>query len=173
MAPEESVACQTPTAPRRGCTLRINGDRLEARSGGTCDHISPVTGTEDASIPLADTDEIDLTVTKAHEAFQTWKRTPPAVRRELLVKLAGLIEANAAEFGRLGALDNGTPVSVGSAFLMLSAEWTRYYAGWADKIQGDSTGNPVQDASWATPWFSPTAWSASSSRGTARSSRWR
>ena len=125
--------------------LRINGERLDAGSGGTYDHISPATGQVDATIPLADKNEIDLAVTAAHNAFQSWKRTPPAVRRELLVKLAGLIEANASEFGRLGALDNGTPMTVGSAFPSLSAEWTRYYAGWADKIQGDLTGNPVQD----------------------------
>jgi len=125
--------------------LRINGEKLDQGSGGTFDHISPATGKVDATIPLADKEEIDRAVTAAHEAFQAWRRTPPAVRRGLLQKLADLIEANAAEFARLGALDNGTPLSVGGAFPVLSAEWTRYYAGWADKIQGDLTGNPVQD----------------------------
>lgn len=125
--------------------LRINGEKLEQGSGGTYDHVSPATGQVDAQIPLADKEEIDRAVTAAHQTFQSWKRTPPAQRRELLLRLADLIEANAAEFGRLGALDNGTPVSVGASFPVLSAEWTRYYAGWADKIQGDLTGNPVQD----------------------------
>lgn len=122
--------------------LRINGEKFEAGSGGIYDHVNPATGEVDAQIPLADKQEIDLAVTRAHEAFQTWKRTHPAVRRELLMKLADLIEANAAEFARLGAIDNGTPVSVGAAFPELSTEWTRYYAGWADKITGDLTGKP-------------------------------
>jgi aldehyde dehydrogenase (NAD+) len=125
--------------------LRINGKRIEQGSGGTYEHVSPVTGQVDAQIPLADKEEVDLAVTAAHEAFQSWKRTPPAQRRARLQRLAELIEANAAEFGRLGALDNGTPTTLGAAFPVLSAEWTRYYAGWADKIQGDLTGNPVQD----------------------------
>ena len=125
--------------------LRINGEKLESGSGGTYEHVSPVTEQVDAQIPLAGKEEIDLAVSKAHEAFQSWKRTPPARRRALLHKLGDLIEANAAEFARLGALDNGTPVTVGSAFPVHSAEWTRYYAGWADKIQGDLTGNPIQD----------------------------
>ncbi|WP_242423827.1 aldehyde dehydrogenase, partial [Frankia sp. EI5c] len=81
-------------------------------------------------------------VTRAHEAFQAWKRTNPGLRRQLLLKLADLIEVNAAEFARLGALDNGTPLAVGAAFPALSTEWTRYYAGWADKITGDLTGRP-------------------------------
>jgi aldehyde dehydrogenase (NAD+) len=125
--------------------LRVNGERRASGSGGTYGHVNPATGEVDAQIPLADKDEIDLAVTAAHEAFQSWKRTPPAQRRALLVRLADLIEAHADEFARLGALDNGTPLTVGAAFPVLSAEWTRYYAGWADKIQGDLTGNPVQD----------------------------
>jgi len=122
--------------------LRINGEKIAVGSGGTYDHINPATGEVNATIPLADKEEVDLAVTKAHEAFQSWKRTPPAVRRQLLLKLADLIEANAEEFARLGALDNGTPLQVGAAFPMLSTEWTRYYAGWADKLTGDLTGNP-------------------------------
>jgi aldehyde dehydrogenase (NAD+) len=125
--------------------LRINGQKFESGSGGTYDHVSPVTEQVDAQIPLAGKEEIDLAVSEAHQAFQTWKRTPPAQRRALLHKLADLIEANGAEFARLGALDNGTPMTVGSGFPVSSGEWTRYYAGWADKIQGDLTGNPVQD----------------------------
>ncbi|MER6808158.1 aldehyde dehydrogenase family protein [Spirillospora sp. NPDC000708] len=125
--------------------LRINGEKREHGSGGTYDHISPVTEQVDARIPLAGKEEIDLAVARAHEAFQTWKRMSPAQRRAPLNKLAHLIEANAAEFARLGALDNGTPVTVGSAFPVTSAEWTRYYAGWVGKIQGDVTGDPVQD----------------------------
>src|SRR3546814_48865 len=125
--------------------LRINGEKIEHGSGGTHEHISPATGQVDARIPLADKEEVDRAVTAAHEAFDSWKRTPPAQRRALLNKLADLIEENSAEFGRLGALDNGTPLAVGGSFPVLSAEWTRYYAGWADKIQGDLTGNPIQD----------------------------
>ncbi|EIV91412.1 aldehyde dehydrogenase [Frankia sp. QA3] len=125
--------------------LRVNGEKRSSGSGGTYGHVNPATGEVDAQIPLADSDEIDLAVAAAHEAFQSWKRTPPAQRRALLARLADLIEAHADEFARLGALDNGTPLTVGAAFPVLSAEWTRYYAGWADKIQGDLTGNPVHD----------------------------
>lgn len=122
--------------------LRIHGEKLAVGSGGSHEHVSPATGDVDAVIPMAGKEEIDLAVAKAQEAFGTWKRTRPAVRRQLLLKLADLIEAHAAEFGRLGALDNGTPLAAGAAFPQLSAEWTRYYAGWADKLTGDLTGNP-------------------------------
>jgi aldehyde dehydrogenase (NAD+) len=125
--------------------LRINGEKLATGTGGTHDHISPATGRVDATIPLADKAEIEQAVTAAHEAYQSWRRTPPAQRRALLLKLADLIEENAQEFARLGALDNGTPFTRAAAFAGSSAEWTRYYAGFADKIHGDVTGNPMYD----------------------------
>ena len=122
--------------------LRINGRKLDAGSGGTFDHIYPGTGEVDAQIPLAGPTEVDLAVSAAHEAFQSWRETPPSERRRLLYKLADLIEANASEFARLGTLDNGTPLRSGKGGPALSLEWIRYYAGWADKAIGDVTGKP-------------------------------
>ncbi|ROO87945.1 aldehyde dehydrogenase (NAD+) [Actinocorallia herbida] len=122
--------------------LRIGAERLEKGSGGVYEHVDPATGQVDARIPLAGVAEVDQAVRVAHEAFASWRRTPPAERRRLLARLADLIEANAAEFTRRGTLDNGTPLMVSGGFVPISAEWTRYYAGWADKISGDVTASP-------------------------------
>jgi aldehyde dehydrogenase (NAD+) len=125
--------------------LRINGEKVLPQSGETWDHVSPVTGQVDAQVPLADAAAVDSAVQHAHAAFDGWRRTPPARRRELLLKLAGLIEEHGDALTRLGTADNGRPVRSGAAFTALAAEWTRYYAGWADKISGDVTGSPHQD----------------------------
>ena len=64
-------------------------------------------------------------------------RCPPAERGHLLYKLADLIEKHADELARLEALDNGKPYHVAKAAdLGLSVATYRYYAGWADKVQG-------------------------------------
>ena len=73
----------------------------------------------------------------AHAAFAGWRATRPAQRRTLLHRLADLIDENAAEFTRRGTLDNGTPLAISGGFVPQSSEWTRYYAGWADKIHSD------------------------------------
>ncbi|CAN5547627.1 aldehyde dehydrogenase family protein [soil metagenome] len=125
--------------------LHINGERLTSGSGGIHEHLDPATGEVNATIPLADKTDVDHAVRAAHAAFDGWRRTSPAVRRNTLMKLADLIDENAAEFARLGALDNGTGLTGGAAFPPLASEWTRYYAGWADKMSGDVTGNPMQD----------------------------
>ena len=125
--------------------LRMNGKKVLPTSGSTWDHINPATGEVDATIPLADADAVDEAVECAHAAFEGWRRTRPARRRELLLKLADLIEAHRGEFARLATADNALPVGFGAMFPALAAEWTRYYAGWADKIIGDVSGTPLQD----------------------------
>lgn len=119
--------------------LRIGAERLSAGSGGTHDHIDPVTGQADARIPLAGPEEVDRAVRTAHEAYDTWRRTPPAERRRLLLRLADLIDEHTDEFARRGTLDNGTPLAMAHGLVPISVEWTRYYAGWADKLTGEVT----------------------------------
>ena len=126
------VVDRTPPAVQ----LRIGDERLATGSAGTYGHVNPCTGTVDASIPLAGKAEVEQAVEVAHAAFGSWRKTRPSARRQLLVRLAELIEANSPELCRLGTLDNGMPNGNG-AMPMMSAEWTRYYAGWCDKLSSD------------------------------------
>lgn len=64
------------------------------------------------------------------------------------MRLADLMVEHGDDIVRLGTADNGRPARSGAplaALAALAAEWTRYYAGWADKIIGDVTGSPMQD----------------------------
>jgi aldehyde dehydrogenase (NAD+) len=117
--------------------LHIGDERRSSGSGGVHEHIDPVTGHPNAKIPLAGPAEVDEAVRTSHAAFPAWRDTRPAERRRLLHRLADLLDVNAAEFARRGTLDNGTPISVSGGFVPQSSEWTRYYAGWADKISSE------------------------------------
>jgi aldehyde dehydrogenase (NAD+) len=127
----------TDTASRPAVYLHVAGERFDSGSGGVHDHVDPSTGTVDARIPLAGPGEIDRAVNAADAAFASWRSTPPEEKRGLLLRLAELIEANAEEFARRGTMDNGTPASVVAGMTGSAVEWTRYYAGWADKISGE------------------------------------
>lgn len=89
--------------------MRIGANRIDSASGGTFQHVNPATGRIDADVPLAGVEEVDQAVRTADEAFQTWRRTKPADRRRMLLRLADLIEEHSADFCRLAAFDNGTP----------------------------------------------------------------
>lgn len=120
--------------------LHIGAERLSVGAAGTHDHVNPANGKVDAVIPLAGPADVDRAVRTAHEAYKSWRKTPPPERRRLLMHLADLIESRGADFARLGAMDNGTPLATAGSFAPMSADWTRYYAGWADKISSDVTG---------------------------------
>ncbi|MBS3961903.1 MAG: aldehyde dehydrogenase [Sandarakinorhabdus sp.] len=117
--------------------LRIGNRDLETGSGGTFTHVNPVTGKPQAQIPLAGPDEVNQAVAAAAAAQEGWRRTAPETRRDILNRFADLIEANKAEFARLAALDGGTPLIAGERGADLAIGWTRYYAGWADKLSGE------------------------------------
>ena len=62
-------------------------------------------------------------------------------RRDLLLKLADLMERDREYLEELEGLNNGKPLGhqgqYGTAFdIHLCIQHYRYYAGWADKIQG-------------------------------------
>lgn len=114
----------------------IGGEKITTGSAGSFTHINPATGEEQAQVPMGGRQEVDAAVAAAKTAAREWAATPPVQRRDLLNRLADLIRDNAAEFARLSAIDIGTPLAVGAGGPRLAEEWTRYYAGWADKIDG-------------------------------------
>src|SRR5207237_8942856 len=66
-------------------------------------------------------------------------RTKMAARKrgKCLNRLADLIEKNVEELAALESLDNGKPLAdAKAADLPLVIDCYRYYAGWADKIEG-------------------------------------
>ena len=119
--------------------LLINNRWVESASGKTFPTVNPATGEEICRVAEADAADVDKAVHAAREAFEKgpWRRMAAAERGKLLYKLADLIEKNADELARLEALDNGKPYHVArTADLPLVIGCYRYYAGWADKIQG-------------------------------------
>ena len=127
--------------------LRIGDRRLSRGSGGDHGHVSPVTGAVDATVPLAGESEVQDAVATAHAAFESWSRTRPADRRRALLRLADLLDENAEAFGRIATLDNGIPTS--GIMASISAEWTRYYAGWCDKLSSDVVGRMAETGSFS------------------------
>ena len=128
-----------PTDVLGPVSLRIGPEQRAHGSGGVHRHVNPSTGTVDVEVPLAGADDIHDAVICASEASRGWRRTPPCERRRLLLALADLIAERADDFAHRAALDTGTPVTLARRFVPMAAEWTRYYAGAADRIGGDLT----------------------------------
>jgi aldehyde dehydrogenase (NAD+) len=115
--------------------LHIGDRKLTQASGGAHDHVYPADGSITSRIPLAGAAETVAAVEAAAQAFKSWRRSKPIERRQMLQRLAQLVRDNDTEFGRLGALDNGTPAAFAAGGAHIAAEWIDYYAGWADRIE--------------------------------------
>jgi len=119
--------------------LFIGGKWLDSVSGKTFPTINPATGETICHVAEGDKADIDLAVKAARKAFEEgpWARMNASERGRLLLKLADLVEKNHEELAALESLDNGKPYRDSlAADLPLTVKCYRYYAGWADKIQG-------------------------------------
>jgi aldehyde dehydrogenase (NAD+) len=119
--------------------LLINNEWVESASGESFATVNPATGTEICSVSEAGVEDVHRAVECARKAFGEgeWPRLSGSERGRLLNRLADLIEEHSDELARLEALDNGKPYHIAKAAdLPLAIAAYRYYAGWADKIQG-------------------------------------
>jgi aldehyde dehydrogenase (NAD+) len=133
--------------------LHLGHEARTSGTGGTHPHLHPVSQKIQADIPLAGADEVNEAVAKAESVQEEWRRTPPEAKRDILNRLADLLEENKAELARMTALDGGTPLMAGERGVDTAIGWTRYYAGWCDKLTGElmSTFDTRGEFSYSVP----------------------
>jgi phenylacetaldehyde dehydrogenase len=120
--------------------LFINNEWVSSTHGATVVVEDPSTGREIGRIVDASDADVDRAVTAARAAFDDgrWSNLPPGKRERIINKLADCIEAHAAEFAELEAIDNGKPVGMATVVdIPAAADQLRYMAGWASKLGGD------------------------------------
>jgi aldehyde dehydrogenase (NAD+) len=116
--------------------LIVGGADLFTGSGGTHRHVNPATGLPQADVPLGGPLEVDLAVTAARTAYDSiWGPMKPADRRRLMTRFADLLATRREEFATIATLEMGLCASMAQQ-IDAAFEWTHYYAGWADKIEG-------------------------------------
>ncbi|KAF9452466.1 aldehyde dehydrogenase [Macrolepiota fuliginosa MF-IS2] len=110
-------------------------------SSAKIETINPATEEVICSVVSASPRDIDRAVEAARNAFKTtWGKNVTGFERARLInKLADLIERDAQELAELESLNNGKPVKIARDFdIGDSVQCLRYYAGWADKIIGQT-----------------------------------
>jgi aldehyde dehydrogenase (NAD+) len=128
-----------PTVRQTECF--IDGEWVPARSGKTFATIDPSTEEVIADVAEGNAEDVDAAVRAAREAFEDseWSRMDARERGRLMHRLCDLMEAEADELAALESLDNGKPIrDARAADLPLSIDCLRYYAGFADKLTGQT-----------------------------------
>jgi aldehyde dehydrogenase (NAD+) len=116
--------------------LLIGDGRVAATSEGRYLHHNATTTQPQFEIPLAGRLEVEQAIGAARQALPGWQAMPVVRRQQIMMRLADLLDEHAAEIGDLAALETGIPVSQGPTWAQFAGVWTRYYAGWMDKLDG-------------------------------------
>ena len=127
-----------------GLSLRtrafIDGRYVDAVSGARFQCISPIDGRVLAQVAECGQRDVDHAVAAARRAFQKgqWAGLKPARRKQVLLRLAGLVERHADELALLETLDMGKPVGeargVDIGGVIRCIQWT---AEAVDKLYGE------------------------------------
>ncbi|XP_029000883.1 aldehyde dehydrogenase family 1 member A3 [Betta splendens] len=153
------------------CTkIFFNNEWHTSSTGKTFPTFNPATGSKICDVEEADQEDVDKAVQAAKVAKQRgspWQRMESSGRGRLLYRLADLMERDRLLLATLETLDTGKPF-LQSFFIDLegSIKTLRYYAGWADKVQGRSLAidetfvcltkhNPVGVCGAIIPWNFP------------------
>ena len=160
------MAVEARTRTAYGCY--IDGEYRRSTGAKTLPVVNPATGEEWATIVDASTEDVDAAVQAARRAYEgEWGKTTPATRGRLLLRLADAIETRAAELAEIEVRDNGKLLREMGAQLRAIPGWYRYYAGLADKIEGETIPmerptlfnftlrEPLGVVGFITPWNSP------------------
>jgi len=124
----------------------IDGRYVDAASGARYACISPIDGRVLAQVVDADHLDVDRAVAAARRSFEAghWSRAAPAQRKQVLLRLAELVERDADELALLETLDMGKPVRDAPqgdlAGVLRCLRWT---AEAVDKVYGEVAPTPL------------------------------
>ncbi|KAK0105195.1 hypothetical protein ONS96_004596 [Cadophora gregata f. sp. sojae] len=114
---------------------------VSAKDSETLSLTNPFDGSKiDAAVQVAGGEDVDLAVAAAEVAFKSgpWSTYTGSQRAKCMLKFADLIESSLQELAELVMVTMGAPLAMGHLMIPAVAQTFRYYAGWADKIEGES-----------------------------------
>ncbi|MFB9375956.1 aldehyde dehydrogenase [Kineococcus gynurae] len=147
----------------------IGGAARPPQGGEYFTSTNPATGEDLYEAARGTAADVDLAVRAARDAFEDprWRDLSQTKRGHLLRRLGELIGENAEELARMETQDNGKLLREMRGQLAVLPEYYHYYAGLADKIQGDTIPTsdrrvlnytrrePLGVVGAITPWNSP------------------
>ena len=149
--------------------LFIHGEFTAPRSGQYVPSYDPTTAAPWYQFAQANADDVDAAVRSAQAALKNpaWRRITQTDRGKLVRRLADLVLANADELALIECRDNGKLIKEMRAQMRAIPDSYLYFAGMADKLQGDTIPvnkldtlnfnlrEPIGVVGMIIPWNSP------------------
>src|SRR5215470_8010556 len=148
--------------------LYVAGGTFPPANGRFYETVDPYTGEPWARVPDAGEEDVDRAVGAARAAFEgEWGAKTGFERSRLMHRLADLVERDADRLAELESRDSGKLLREFAGQMRAIPAWLRYFAGWADKLMGESIPSdkpnfiaftrrePVGVVAAIVPWNSP------------------
>jgi aldehyde dehydrogenase (NAD+) len=116
--------------------LLIGEERVTATSSDRFAHVNPATGLVQADVVMAGVEEVERAVASAVAAQKVWWSWRPDERRNALFRLASLVRQDGEEVAQILMLEAGIPMAMAGGLPRRAGDYLEYYAGFADKIEG-------------------------------------
>lgn len=116
--------------------LYIDGEFLAGDGRETEEVTNPATLEVLGHLPHARTEDLDRALAAADRAFQSWRKSSPMQRSEILRKAAQLSRDRAQEIGRNMTLDQGKPLAESVGEIMSCADHADWHAEECRRIYG-------------------------------------
>jgi len=148
--------------------LYIGGEWRDG-AAGTIPVEDPATGETLCEVADASNADADAALQAAHDTFQDFRNTAPRDRADILHRAYGLIMERQDDLALLMTLEMGKPVAESKAEIVYAANFFRWYAEEAVRINGRFTINengkgrvltmkqPIGPCIFITPWNFPLA----------------
>src|SRR6056297_1471895 len=140
--------------------LFINGEFVAGKKDRMMNTINPATEKPLAEFTEATSEDIDLAVKSARNAYdKTWSKLTGKERGKYIYRIARMIQEHAKDLAIIESMDGGKPIRESrDVDVPLAAAYFFYYAGWADKLDYAFPGRkaePVGVCGQIIPWNFP------------------
>ncbi len=114
----------------------INGEWVDARSGGTWDLVNPATEEVIMQVPFGSVYDAQAAVDFAQVAFRQWSQTTPYERADILKKAAAWILERVDAMAVITTEESGKPLRESTAEWRSAANYLRWFAEEAKRAYG-------------------------------------
>ncbi|KNG86134.1 putative aldehdye dehydrogenase [Aspergillus nomiae NRRL 13137] len=118
--------------------LFYNGQWYRPKDGVYAETFNPACGQPITKVAVASAADVDEAVNAAHQAFLSWRTTPPVERARCLRRAADLLREHADELAWIDSLNTGNPLGKMLSDAKVAATSLDYFAGLIPMLKGET-----------------------------------
>lgn len=123
------------------CPILVGNEWRTVSTEKTLPVHNPSTGEVIAHTPMCGAEEVDAAVKSAHEAFQTWKDTPPVQRIQVMFRYKMLLEENFEALAESITREHGKTMTESRGDIRRGIEVVEYSCAITELLKGDMLEN--------------------------------